>query len=121
MLKTLYKSSCSYTGTEVTDEALHFYDRYSPNYKYNGPDISDLTYEQRIEYNTRRNNDLSIEKSQQECYRMNGILMNQQYNSLDLLLHNFLIFISDYINDITHKAIRFNSIYNFYSIYAVSS
>ena len=85
MLKTLYKSSCSYTGTEVTDEALHFYDRYSPNYKYNGPDISDLTYEQRIEYNTRRNNDLSIEKSQQECYRMNNILMNQQYNSLDLL------------------------------------
>ena len=85
MLKTLYKSSCSYTGTEVTDEALNFYDRYSPNYKYNGPDISDLTYEQRIEYNTRRNNDLSIEKSQQECYRMNNILMNQQYNSLDLL------------------------------------
>lgn len=85
MLKTLYKSSCSYTGTEVTDEALHFYDRYSPNYKNNGPDISDLTYEQRIEYNTRRNNDLSIEKSQQECYRMNNILMNQQYNSLDLL------------------------------------
>ena len=92
MWKTLYKAACTYTNTEVTKESLEFYDRFGSNQNSNsitGPDLSDLTYEQRIEYNTRRNNDIRLEQNQRAA--QNTIInmelrqLNNQYDPLQML------------------------------------
>ena len=92
MWKTLYKAACNYTNTEVTKESLEFYDRFGPNQNNSsitGPDLSDLTYEQRIEYNTRRNNDIKLEQNYMSArntvINMEQRQMNNQYDPLQLL------------------------------------
>lgn len=55
--KTLYKTSCSYLGKEVTQEALDYYDKTLAPDVYVSNNIANLNYEQQITYERLKQRD----------------------------------------------------------------
>lgn len=74
IMKTLFKSACAFSGREATEEELKFYDtKPQNNPMMDDEDLSGLTFEEQMEYRTRKANDIALEKRTNHCMYMQTV------------------------------------------------